>query len=401
MSSTSKTFETSKLVNFENINAIDFKKHDSVLISASTLYLADDIKIMMQGEQYRAAWSAPVKVPILFLDTLFGGVKILKEGGGKQTHSLKIEAPNGIIYTLRSINKDPKPLIPDFAKTLGLENIVVDGVSAQHPYGAILAAELQEVAQILHTHPQAVFLPKQKKLGQYNDKYGNRLFLLEYEPEGDINWTTLKNIYKLLDTEDLQELKKKHPQKVHINERALVRARLFDLVIGDWDRHTKQWGWAVQKKDSNYVAFPIAADRDNAFFHTDGIIPSIISNENVVPELRSFTKDIDFMEGLVYPFDRYFLIHTPESVFVEEAKSLQHVLFDEVIDETLYVWPENIIDLDGKTITDKIKSRRDDLVEYAQTFKKIIDKKGVLEEALKGSKGLELNDGLSKCFECD
>jgi len=187
LSSTSKTFQTCKIVNSEYVESIDFKEHDSVLVAASSLYEANDLKTFMQGNQYREVWSTPVMVPIVFLDTLFGGMTIVKEGGGKQTHSLRLKSEEGIEYSLRSINKDPKPLIPEFAKTLGLENIVVDGISAQHPYAALVVAQLSDHVDIINTHPKLVFVPKQKRLSQYNERYGNRLFFLEYETEGDVN----------------------------------------------------------------------------------------------------------------------------------------------------------------------------------------------------------------------
>ena len=401
LSSTDKTFKRNELINIDNVETVDFKDYDSVMVAASTLYEANSVKHLMQGEQYRAVWAAPVKVQVVFLDTLFGGVTILKEGGGKQTHSLKIKAKNGIVYTLRSINKDPEPLIPEFAKTLGLENIIVDGISAQHPYGALLAAKLSQTANILHTNPKVVFLPKQEKLDDYNQKFGNRLYLLEYETEGDVNWTHYDSVTSLLDTEDLQELKLRLGTNLSIDKSALIRARLFDFLIGDWDRHTKQWGWAIQKFDSTHVAIPIAGDRDNAFFDTDGFIPSIMTNENVVPELRPFEDDIDFIEGLVYPFDRYFLLNTSENIFISEAQSLQKLLSDKIIDQALNVWPQNISDLSGKEITDKIKSRRDDLVEYAKAFKLEIDRQGVVQTPLKGSEDLELQPSLLHCFDCE
>nr|WP_321225744.1 hypothetical protein [uncultured Psychroserpens sp.] len=401
LSSTDKTFERNRVLNFNDIQAVNFRDYDSVLVAASELYEPNFVKEFIQGSQYRDVWATPVKVPVLFLDTLFGGVTILKEGGGKQTHSLKLKAKNGIEYTLRSVNKDPEPLIPEFANTLGLENIVVDGISAQHPYAAILVAELAQSVNVLHTNPKLVFLPKQEKLENYNDKFGNRLFLLEYETEGDINWTSYENIDQLVDTKDLQELKKTLKDSLTIDKRALIRARLFDFLIGDWDRHTKQWGFALQKTDIHYVAIPIAGDRDNAFFNTDGLIPSILSNKNVVPELRPFENDIEFIEGLIYPFDRYFLINTPETLFSSEAKALQNLLTDDVIDASLEVWPVEISVLNGKEITDKIKSRRDDLLDYALKFKIEIDKQGIVNENLKGSEDLNLPKNLMNCFECD
>ncbi|WP_241485260.1 HipA domain-containing protein [Psychroserpens damuponensis] len=401
LSSTDKNNKRSELINIENVNSINFKDYDSVMVAATTLYDADEVKILMQGEHYRDVWAAPIKVPVLFLDTLFGGATIIKEGGGKQTHSLKLKANNGIMYTLRSINKDPQALVPEFAKTLGLENIIVDGISAQHPYGALLAAKLSETLEVLHTHPKVVFLPKQKLLKDFNTKFGNRMFLLEYETESDVNWTDYRDIITIVETEGLQELKLEFGENLSIDKQGLIRLRLFDFLIGDWDRHSKQWGWAVQKKANEYLAIPIAGDRDNAFFDTDGIIPSILSNENVVPKLRPFEDDIDYIEGLVYPFDRYFLLNSPESLFVNEALHIQKVLTDDVIDQALLVWPKNIIELNGEEIATKIKSRRDKLLKYARALKQEVDNQGELDQPLKGSEDLNLPSHVMQCFECE
>ncbi|MBQ0769986.1 MAG: hypothetical protein KBT58_11885 [Bizionia sp.] len=400
--STNSADQQSLLLNLDNVETINFKDYDSVIIAASTLYKANTIKTVIQGEQYRKAWETPIKVPVVFLDTLFGGVSITKEGGGKQTHSLKLLCTNNIQYTLRGINKDPEALIPDLLKTLSLENIVVDGISAQHPYGAILAAELATYANVLSTHPKVVFVPKQSVLGEeYNEKYGNRLFLLEYETESDTNWTDLDRVESIIESDDLQELKQKYNDSVYIDERQLVSSRLFDLIIGDWDRHAKQWGWVLQENKNKLIAIPIPGDRDNAFFKAEGLLPTLLSNENIVPRLRPFEEQIKFMPGLVYPFDRYFLLLTPESVFVEEAKELQKLLTDENIEKAFKVWPKAISELDKKEIKDKLIKRRSDIVKYGIEFKKEIERKGGLTEPLKGSEDVELSENLKRCFSCE
>lgn len=393
--------QNSILVNLENIDSVDFKDHDSVLIEATTQYKSNDLKQLMQGEHYRKAWSTPVKVPVVFLDTMHGGLTIIEEGGGKQTQSLELAAPNGIHYTLRSINKKPDALVPEFAKTLGLENIIVDGISAQHPYGAIVVAKLADKAQILHTSPQIVFIPKQKKLESFNDTYGNRLYLLEYESDSKTNWTNYQNVVEIVDTEDLQEMKMIHGELLHVDQNAIVRSRLFDLIIGDWDRHSKQWGWVIQLQGEYLNAIPLPADRDNAFFNPGGIIPNLIANRTVRPEVQAFNDDIDYIPGLVQPFDVYFLQSIPESIFIEQAAQLKQLLTDEAIESSFEVWPKAIFDLDGPEIIEKIKSRRDAIDTYAKEFKSILDEKPLLEAPLKGSEDLELSKGLLQCFECE
>lgn len=369
---------------------------DSVMVKASNRYEANGLKRFMQGENYREAWKTPIKAPVLYLDSL----KILDEGGGKQTHSLDLVGPGGIIYTLRSINKDPDPLIPPIARTLGLENVVVDGISAQHPYGAVLAAAISEKVNLLHTHPTIYYVPKQQALGIFSNAYGNKLYLLEYETEGEKNWTKTPNFYAILETDDLQELKMKEGNHLRIDKPAFIKARLFDLVIGDWDRHAKQWGWVVQKKDDKYLATPLAGDRDNAFFRIDGVIPTLLTNELVQPMVRPFEKEVDHVPGFVYPVDIYFLKNSSEKMFIEEAKELQQQMTDEKIEKAFAAWPEEIARLNKEEIKEKLKSRRDKLQEYAKIFYKEVQKRDLLEEPLKGSEDLKLNSQLSKCFDC-
>ena len=375
----------------------DLKSRDSVKVITSNLYEANGLKRFMQGQNYRNAWSAPVSAPVFNIDSM----EILEEGGGKQTHSLDLKSPTGVVYSLRSVNKDPTPLIPKIAKTLSLENIVVDGISAQHPYGALVAASLSEEAGVLHTHPKMVYLPEQPKLGKFNSKYGNRMYLLEYETEGDVNWTTLPNVIEIMDTDNLQELKLEHKQNVTIDKRAFVRARLLDILIGDWDRHSKQWGWVVQQYGETYLATPLSGDRDNAFFRIDGVIPTILTNKLVQPLVRPFEEDIDHIPGYVYPVDVYFLRTAPETLFKEEAQALQKILTDQKLEQAFFAWPKELNDLNKDEILSKLKKRRDHLVKYSLKFKKEIDKKELLNEPLKGSEDLQLPKELLQCFDCN
>lgn len=400
VSSTEKEFSTCILTDQREMDSINFKEYDSVLLAASSLYEGNLIKKVMQGEQYREAWSTPIKVPIVFLDTLYGGMEVLKEGGGKQTHSLKLESPKGHLYSLRSINKDPKPLIPDLARTLGLENIIVDGISAQHPYAAVVVAQLAEKANILHTNPKIVFVPKQTVLEDFNQKFGNRLYLLEHETDGGTNWTDLEDVTNILDTEDLQKLKMELGDKLSIDKNALVRARLFDILIGDWDRHTKQWGWAVIENENTFEAIPVPGDRDNAFFNLEGILPHIIANKNLLPGLQSFEKEIDYLPGLVMPFDVYFLQNVSEKVFAEEARKLQNLLTDDVLKESLRIWPKEVYDLDGEVIFNIMKHRRNQMQKYATRFLEVLNEKELLTAPLKGSKEENFPVPLLRCFDC-
>ena len=400
VSKTEDHFRTCSILNFEDADRVDFRKYDSVTVAANTLYKADEFKKIIQGEQYREVWATPVKVPIAFLDTLKGGLQIIEEGGGKQTHSLELEDSTGVRYALRSLSKDPAPLVPEIAKTLELENIIVDGVSAQHPYAALVVSALADNVKIMTTQPQLLFIPKQEKLEAYNDKYGNRLYYFEYESEGKVNWTQIDSVEELIDTEDLQELKMEG-KPVQIDHNTLIRARLFDLIIGDWDRHAKQWGWAMVRNADSYLAIPIPTDRDNAFFKQDGILPTLIANDLTLPMIQSFEATIANLEGLVRPFDEYFLRTASLEQFQREALFLRESLSDPVIEESFMAWPKAIDSLHGKELRRNIKIRRDAIEKYATQFYHILKERPLQKQELHGSEDLQLPDHLAMCFDCE
>lgn len=400
LSETEDSFRTSEILSIADTDKIKFGKFDSVTVAASTLYDASTLKKVMQGEQYRDAWAEPITVPIAFLDTLKGGLKVIEQGGGKQTHSLELEDRQGIRYTLRSLSKDPEKLVPDLAKDLGLENIVVDGVSAQHPYAALVVAKLSESAGILHTRPKLMFVPKQKLLGEHNGKYGNRLYFFEYESEGKVDWTGLEGVKELIDTEDLIELKSEKGDLVKLDQNALIRARLFDLLIGDWDRHAKQWGWALKEYNGNFIAIPVPTDRDNAFFNLGGVIPNMIANDVLHPKVQTFEREIDFLKGLVSEFDEYFLQSASLEQFKNEANQLKELMTDEKIENSFDAWPKAIDRLNGPKIREKIRARRDSIVATAVRFYDILQKRPLKEIDIKGMEDVKLSGMMTKCFDC-
>ncbi|UJH91220.1 hypothetical protein LZ575_21940 [Antarcticibacterium sp. 1MA-6-2] len=157
----------------------------------------------------------------------------------------------------------------------------------------------------------------------------------------------------------------------------------------------------LQNSGNKYKAIPLPGDRDNAFFKLEGVIPTIISNKNVEPLVRPFEEEIDYLPGLVYPMDVYFLKGTPEEVYISEAKILQEKLSNTNIIAALKTLPKELYKLNGEEIVEKIKQRREDLVDYAISFRSIIEERDFLSKPLKGSEDLELNPNLLKCFECD
>ena len=361
---------------------------DSITLRATTMYAAGPIRRAFQGDKYRDAWAAPVTVPVAWLDTLRGGLEPDDKGGGFQTLSLDLIGPEGCVYTIRTVNKNPDEFIAPWMRPTNVDNLAIDGLAAGHPYGAQVMPPLSEAAGVLHFHPELYFVPEQPALGKRNAEFGNKLFWLEYEPEGEgCNWLGLEGFDEFQDSDDVLEDWRDDPDEHRPDLRLLTRTRLFDIWVGDWDRHDGQWGWAETHepdpdgKGEIHRYYPVPNDRDNVFYGIGGLVPRTVATFE--RRLRPFDEEINDMNGLTLNsayFDYSFLYDVPEEVFVEEARSLQTALTDEAIETGIAAWPESIYALDGERIVADLKTRRDDLVEYARAFHRVIQERGEVED---------------------
>src|SRR5688500_1939407 len=65
------------------------------------------------GKHYREEWNTPVKVKVVMLDTLEGGLTAYQEGGGRQSKTLRLRDAKGREYVLRSIDKSFGKALPE------------------------------------------------------------------------------------------------------------------------------------------------------------------------------------------------------------------------------------------------------------------------------------------------
>ena len=332
------------------------------------------------GKTYRKAWSTEVEVPVLLLDETYGGLKPIRQGGGFQTKSLRLENPDGQQWVARSVDKHVFKVVPHALRKTFISGFVQDGISASHPYGAMVVPPFAEAVGVYHANPKYVWIPAQKALGDYNTDFADDLYLFEERPGGKMeNHPTYGGAKASVNTLELvSKLYNNH--KHTVDQEYIVKARLLDLLLGDWDRHDDQWRWGIYEDENNAnnkIYRPIPRDRDQVFFKNDGFVQYIASRPYITPSIRKFEDEIDFISGLAFNarhFDRHFLSEMNEETFIESAKFIQAAITDELIDEALHLWPEAIYKLDGPEIESKIKSRRKDLVKYAKDFYRYLTK---------------------------
>lgn len=352
---------------------IDFRD-STVIVRGSEQYKASGFGKFMLGKNYRDVWNMPIEVQVFDIGKEKGGLKIIKKGGGQSTISLRLEAEDGKQYVLRSIDKNPEKALPKEIRETFAAELVQDQISANHPYGAFIIPAMAQAVGIYHTNPRLVYIPDDPRLGKYRSEFANMLALFEQRPDDDY-WEDAENfgyseeIYSY--SKMLKELRDDNDNE--IDEHFVLRNRLFDLVIGDWDRHDDQWRWAsFEKKGEKGLLFrPIPRDRDQAFFINEGFIPKIVSRRWAMPKLEGFNPEVRWVEGFNFNgryFDRTYLTELKKSDWLAMADTIQQRLSDEVIDQALQAWPKKIYELDAAAINQKIKSRRDQLSQYALDY---------------------------------
>ena len=345
-------------------------------VIATDIYATSKAGESWLGSNYRAEWSAKVQAKTLLLDTIYGGLTPIKKGGGFQTKSLRLEDSEGHQYTMRSVGKFSEKLVPPALRNTFVQGLIQDGISASHPYGALAIPKLADAAGVYHTNPELVFVPAQAGLGIYNDEFGNQPYIFEERPQGDAtDIASFGNSKKIFSTLDVIEKIEKDEDHV-VDQDQVLRSRLFDIWLADWDRHEDQWRWASFKDGGKTLYRPIPRDRDQVFFKLNGIISWLIKRPYFKPNFQAFAGEINSIDGLNFNarhFDRTFLNQKSRADFIATAHSLQALLTDEIIEAALHDLPPEIYDLSGEEITSILKIRRQNLVQFANRFFDLIN----------------------------
>jgi hypothetical protein len=324
---------------------------DSIVAMASTKYKKPSIiKKIFIGNNYREEWSAEVKMPVFRLrDT---EMKIIELGGGQQTKSLKLEDKKGREWALRTVDKDATGAIPKFLRGTIAQKVVQEVISGAYPYAPLTVAHLARAAGITVPHPQLYYVPQDAGLGGYQEVFSGKVcFLEERDP-------VRKGKPETESTTDVEE------EIIEANDRLIIqrevlRARLLDMLIADWDRHEDQWRWGIVDSTKAKYYYAIPRDRDQAFFMANGLIPKIgkLVAMHHINWFIDHTKGLKQLNYKSWNFDKTFLNDLDASEWLNITNEFTKKLTDQVIIEAAKKLPPEIYSLSGKEIEHKLKCR--------------------------------------------
>lgn len=341
----------------------------TVKVVPGASYDAGFMKKLFFGGLHRESWAAEIEVRVLNMYEEHDGLTPIQRGGGMQTKSLRMQGGDGHQYVIRSIQKYPASVIPRELRTTVAADIVQDGIAASHPYAAIVIPPLADAVKVYHTNPELVFVPASPKLGQYLDEFSGMLCLYEERPEGDqSHQASFGNTKKVVSSGKMIE-KLEADYDHQVDEFAMLRARFFDMLIADWDRHDDQWRWATFKTKKGTTYRPIPRDRDQAFFTQDGFIPYFSNRKWAVRKFQSFKEDIRDIHGQNFNarfVDRAYLTELSLEDWMAVADSMQNEMTDSIIEAAIAGFPDAAYDIKGEEIVTILKARRDKLKEFAE-----------------------------------
>src|ERR1044072_3959010 len=318
------------------------------------------------GANYRELWAIPVKVRVIHFATEKGGLTVLQEGGGQQTRSLRLRDAAGRQWGLRSVQKYPERQLPPKLRKTVARDILQDQVTTANPFASVTVPPLADALHIPHSNPEIVYLAADPELGQYREEFGNKPFLLEEREPLESHDTD--------NTEKVQD-KLKDDNDVSVDQKIVLRARLLDMVLGDWDRHEDQWRWDKVKENKETKYTPVPRDRDQVYYKTSGVLPWIVSHQWLKSKFQPYKNEIRDIKGWNFNaryFDRYFLNQLSEADWREQITYVQTHLTEAVVVDALKRMPDKIYQAAGAETARTLMARRDNLMKQALEYYRFI-----------------------------
>ncbi|WP_238719074.1 ShlB/FhaC/HecB family hemolysin secretion/activation protein [Pelagihabitans pacificus] len=342
------------------------------------------------GKRYRRYYGIPVTAPVSLLDTLYGGLEVTKKGGGHQSYSIRLEDSDQREFSMRSLRKDPLKYLKfsvrgvaytedDYMGSLP-ERLISDFFTSAHPYMQMVINPMARAVGVNHADTRLFYVPKQKALGRLNGEFGNELYYIEQRPSDEqVNYKgyrrTIDEKGKVTDFESTTDMleKIKRDESYTVDQQSYVRARVFDMLLGDWDRHQDQWRWVeYEKPDGEREFMPVPRDRDNAFPRFDGNAVEVIQwFIPITRQWQSYGPTIEDVKWINYNGNRLDQTLLPDydaAAWEREALYIQQNLPETIIDEAFLRLPKEVQDSTSNYIKASLKQRLKDLPKYAREY---------------------------------
>ncbi|MBH8557003.1 hypothetical protein [Hymenobacter negativus] len=322
------------------------------------------------GRHHRPTWAAPVAAPVLRLTSAHpGGLTPGKVGGGFNSTSLNLTGTDGRAYVVRTVDKDPIRATPELVRGTFLVNVLRDNISSTNPYAALVVPPLAAATGVPHASPRLFYVRADDPSFQTDSlrHFRGQLAYLEEKAAP----TTPPPAAVINSTKAFAAAFASPEQRFAPTD--LLRARLLDGWLGDWDRHPGQWSWAVVRPTEAGPATlaPLPKDRDMVLYRLDDGVLGWLIGHVFLRHWATFAPQFKNPAGLMssgHYLDQRILNGLSRAQFQAAAVAMQQRLPDTLIARAVRRLPASAFALEGARTIAALQARRAALPALADGF---------------------------------
>ncbi|WP_029902187.1 hypothetical protein [Prevotella sp. 10(H)] len=317
------------------------------------------------GKHYRELYTIPITVSSSTINSLYD---VLEETGkADEFHGLYMTDKNGRNFLVKPLGGSSSFIQSEFFqemynqadfKDTYLDEFIGDAYTIVNPYTFIASDYLARMAGLNWNDPHIYYIAQNATQDTIANgiKLEDKLVSITHIP--DLN--DQKNI---LSTEDM--LKRLQDDKSSsVNQEIYIRERIFDMLIGDWNKTPENWNWRMQTAEGRTQYYPIVLDRSHAFMKVDGKLTgqmlSVLSL-GFITDYKDKIKNVKKFNKLGFTLDVALTARSTQSDWITQARYLKTTLTDQVIDDAFARLPKEIQSEETDEVKRKLKVRRDNL----------------------------------------
>lgn len=371
------------------INIVIFLFSLSQMLYGSSPYSPDEITVFkgkmpyhnnlynwMWGKHYVDLYFLPIKAQSLIINNYDGGLvfdKNIDALSGNLFHNKEKDQ----YYLIKPLNSPSSFFQSSFFQNIYnkklykdtyLGNFIKEAVTIDNPFSFLIADNLaSKIALNPNTGGlyQVVSQEGDTLLDSSNLPINNELVALLKLPDLDsVNFIAgIKPI-----------LKKIQNNSARIDQKAYIRSRIFDMLIGDWNKIPENWGWVTPlSADSSktLIYTPVVLDRSHSFSKVDGVFFKRLLKMlglSFITNYQSNIKDVKSFNRLGFPIDLALTANSTEEDWIREATNIQTILNDKFIDSVFVSLPNELQSQTFEIIKVNLKHRRDLLKLFTQDY---------------------------------
>lgn len=331
------------------------------------------IKDFLVGKNYRDDWVNPVRIPVLDLNKEAGGLQPVRQSGGGQLRMLTLQDKQKKTWQLRSIDRFPQAVIPSDLRTPIDPNLHEDANSAAYPFASLIVSELNKTAGIPAPAQKLLYVPDDPRLARFRNDFKNSIGILEESgPRGVKSSISTSQLILNLQKENGYD----------VDQRKVLRARLMDNFVFNFNRNENQWNWALENNKQK-LYYPIPQNGNMAFFVSEGVIPKLAHRMLAIPEIQGFDPTADNIRTFnkqAYSFDNAFLNKLTEQDWQAEIDTFLARVDDSAIvsafNQQVVTLPSPDKGIIISTLQQRRKVFKDEMMQYYRFLSKTITIKG-------------------------